>query len=252
MRLIVFSDVHGNLEALEILLEAIKKEHADRLFCLGDSIGYGPNPNECLELIRSLSNLTVLMGNHEWAALSPHRARLRMNPVAYKAIEWTRLRLTKANLEYISHLPISAGHGSFCFYHASSHYPLAWEYVRPGDITAVMSCFSHSPSRITCVGHTHQPALIGESGKNLAPASLFLDNTIYPDDGKLKLIINPGSIGQPRDSSSLPCYIIYDSRAGVIKWRRLVDYEPYHTVEKILSSGLPKELAYYLTGWPKA
>ncbi|MCL5123144.1 MAG: metallophosphatase family protein [Deltaproteobacteria bacterium] len=250
MRLVVFSDVHGNLEALEIFLEALRNEHADNLFCLGDSVGYGPNPNECLELIRSLSNLSILMGNHEWATLSPHQARLRMNPIAYKAIEWTMLRLTEANFKYISHLPMSAECGSFCFYHASAHYPFEWEYVRPGDVTTVKLCFSHSTRRITCLGHTHQPALIGETGENLLPESLYLDETSYIDDGQSRFIINPGSIGQPRDSSHLPCYVVYDTDTGVIRWRRLLDYAPHLTAEKILNSDLPRELAYYLTGWP--
>ena len=121
MRLAIFSDVHGNLEALESFLGAVRIERADHLFCLGDSIGYGPNPNECLELIRSINNVVVLIGNHEWAALNINKAQWSMSVTAFKAIEWTRLRLTRNNLEYIRDLPLTAEFDSFAFF---THRPI--------------------------------------------------------------------------------------------------------------------------------
>lgn len=246
MRLAIFSDVHGNLEALEIFLEALTNDRVDRLFCLGDSVGYGPNPNECLELIRSINNIVVLMGNHEWALLNMATAQRSMNPVAFKAIDWTRLRLTDANFDYISCLPIGAEYGSFCFFHASAHSPEQWDYVRPGDSVTVQSCFNSSTQRITCVGHTHRPMLLDINGDQVLPTVLFSDGTSYQEDGKSNLIINPGSIGQPRDHSHLPCYVIYDSDTCSITWRRLSDYDASITAAKIFASGLPAKLAYYL------
>lgn len=246
MRLAIFSDVHGNLEALENFLEALKDERVDRLVCLGDTIGYGPNPNECLEMIKSISKIIVLMGNHEWAALNPKEAQWSMNSVAYKAIEWTRFRLTMANFDYISYLPISAELDSFCFFHASAYFLGRWDYIRPGDRATVRLCLDHSTQRITCVGHTHQPALLDANADEVLPSNLFSDGTTYKESGNSKLIINPGSIGQPRDRSHLPCYVIYDSEARCITWRRLPGYNPHITAQKILESGLPAELAYYL------
>ncbi|MDA8408187.1 MAG: metallophosphoesterase family protein [Deltaproteobacteria bacterium] len=248
MRLAFFSDVHGNLEALEIFLEALRNYSVDRLFCLGDSVGYGPNPNECLELIRSIDNVVVLMGNHEWALLHMAMAERSMSPVAFKAIDWTRLRLTDANFEYISGLPMGAEYDSFCFFHASAHSPQQWDYVRPGDRLAIELCFSSSSQRITCVGHTHRPMLIDANGDQILPTTLFSDGINYQEDGKSNLIINPGSIGQPRDRSHLPCYVIYDSENHSITWRHLSNYDASITAKKILNSNLPWELAYHLIG----
>ncbi len=248
MRLAIFSDVHGNLEALEIFLEALRNDSVDRLFCLGDSVGYGPNPNECLELIKSVNNIVVLMGNHEWALLNMAMAQRSMNPVAFKAIEWTSRQLTKANFHYISRLPITAEYDSFCFFHASAHSPEQWDYVRPGDRLAIELCFNSSTQRMTCVGHTHQPMLLDINGDKVLPTVSFSDGMIYQEDGKSRLIINPGSIGQPRDYSHFPCYVIYDSDTRSITWRRLLDYDPAITAKKIFVSDLPGQLAYYLIG----
>ena len=232
MRLAIFSDVHGNFEALEIFLEALGNDHVDRLFCLGDSVGYGPNPNECLELISSINDIVVLMGNHEWALFNMTKAQFGMNAVAFKAIEWTRRQLTKANFQYISRLPITAEYDSFCFFHASAHYPEQWDYVRPGDRLAIELCFNSSTQRMTCVGHTHRPMLLDINGEQILTTSRFSDGTSYQENGKSNLIINPGSIGQPRDHSHFPCYVIYDSDTRSITWRRLSDYDRIHYCEK--------------------
>ncbi|MGO8821452.1 MAG: metallophosphoesterase family protein [Desulfomonilaceae bacterium] len=199
-----------------------------------------------MELISSISTVVVLMGNHEWALLNMAIAQRSMNAVAFKAIEWTRLRLTYANFDYISCLPITAEYDSFCFFHASAHYPEQWDYVRPGDRLAIELCFNSSTQRIACVGHTHRPMLLDISGEQILTASPFSDGTSYQENGKSNLIINPGSIGQPRDHSHLPCYVIYDSDTRSITWRRLTNYDASITAKKIFASGLPAELAYYL------
>jgi predicted phosphodiesterase len=247
MRLAVFSDVHGNLEALEIFLDTISLQRVDRLFCLGDSIGYGPNPNECLELLRSLDQAVVLMGNHEWAALNLGEARWQMNPIAFKAMMWTEQRLTKAGIDYIRGLPISAELDPCVFFHDSAYRPERWDYIRPKDRLKTGLCLEFATNRIVCVGHTHKPMLLETNGDPVLAATLFSDGTSYRDDGESKLIVNPGSIGQPRDHASLPSYIIYDSSDQTITWHRLSDYDPSVTAEKILSTDLPSELAYYLT-----
>lgn len=248
MRLAIISDVHSNLEALEIFLDTISLQRVDRLFCLGDSIGYGPNPNECLELIRSLDEAVVLMGNHESAALNLGEARWQMNPIAFKAIVWTEQRLTKANMDYIRGLPLSAEFDPWAFFHASAYRPERWDYIRPKDRLKVGLCVEFARKRIVCVGHTHQPMLLDTNGDPVLAASFFSDGTSYREDGASKLIVNPGSIGQPRDHVSRPSYIIYDSSDRTITWHRLSDYDPSVTAEKILSTDLPSELAYYLTG----
>jgi len=248
MRLGIFSDAHGNLEALRSFEEVAREEKLDRLFCLGDSIGYGPNPNECLELLRSVENLVVLLGNHEWAALNLDMAKCVMNPIAYSAILWTVKRLTSENWDYIRNLPLEAEFDHCCFFHASAHYPENWEYVRPGDCLAIRLCLEFSPQRIVFVGHTHQPTLLDSGCASVVPRSLFSDGTIYQDPGLFRLIVNPGSIGQPRGELRTPCFVIYDSETRTITWRRLTNYNPSLTAKKILCSDLPSKLAYILMG----
>lgn len=248
MRLGIFSDVHGNLEALQSFEKAVKNERLDRLFCLGDSIGYGPNPNECLDSLRSLKNLVVLKGNHEWAAKNIKEARFTMNTVAFKAIVWTLERLTSENLDYIGNLPLATEFGHCCFFHASAFRPEDWRYVRPGDFMAIRWCLEYSPQRVVFVGHTHSPTLLDKNCKTVLSSSLFSDGTTYKDSGFSTLIVNPGSIGQPRDVVRSPCYVIYDTVTATFTWRRVAGYDPSLTAKKILSTSLPSELAYFLTG----
>ncbi len=247
MRLGIFSDVHGNLEALISFQEAVREEKLDRLFCLGDSIGYGPNPNECLELLRSVENLSVLMGNHEWAAQNLDAAKFVMNPLAYRAIVWTAARLTRVNWDYIRNLPLGSEFDHCCFFHASAHCPENWDYVRSGDCLAIRLCLEFSPQRIVFVGHTHQAALLDAGCDDVLPCSLFSDGTTYKDPGLSSLIVNPGSIGQPRGGLRSPSFVIYDSGTGTITWRRIAGYDPTVTAQKILSTSLPSKLAYFLS-----
>jgi len=109
-------------------------------------------------------------------------------------------------------------------------------------------CLDFAPRRIVCVGHTHQPMLLDDNGDQVLFMSHFSDGTTYLDTGESRLILNPGSIGQPRGSCADPSYITYDSETRKIVWRRLLNYNPSVTAEKMLSFGLPAELAYYLTG----
>ena len=248
MRIVIFSDVHSNLEALEAFLEEADVKGADSLFCLGDSIGYGPNPNECLELIRGLGNATILLGNHEWSAMNLAESEWRMNPVAFRAIVWTSQRLTGDNFSYINNLPLMAEWNSYCFYHSSAFEPEKWDYIWPGQRFKSKICLDFAPRRIVCVGHTHQPMLLDDNGDQVLFMSLFSDGTTYLDTGQSRLILNPGSIGQPRGGFADPSYVTYDSETRKIVWRRILNYNPSVTAEKMLSSGLPAELAYYLTG----
>lgn len=246
MRIGVFSDVHGNLEALRSLETTLNEEKLDRLFCLGDSIGYGPNPNECLDLLRSFESLVVLMGNHEWAALNLDLAGFAMNPTAYKAIVWTAKQLTGDNWDYIRNLSLTTAVGDCCFFHSSAYFPQNWDYVQPGDFLSIKLCLKFAPRRIIFVGHTHQPALMKYDCDDVLPCRFFSDGTVYEDPGCSRLIVNPGSIGQPRGMIRSPCFVIYDSEMGTITWRHLTNYEPVITAKKILSTDLPSKLARFL------
>lgn len=247
MRIAIFSDVHGNLEALDQFVAHSRRLGVEGYACLGDSIGYGPNPNECLEKIKSLGNVGVVLGNHEWAALNLEEAIYSMNPMAYDAISWTQKHLTVNNKKYISSLKLIIETGASTLVHASAFEPQRWEYLISGKTDRLSLCMESSSTHITFVGHTHRPMIADSSGHLILADSTFDDGTEYLDDGRGKLLVNPGSIGQPRDSLKKPCYVIMDTCTNLLTWRRINDYDPSVTARKILETQLPAECAYYLT-----
>lgn len=246
MKLAVFSDVHSNLEALELFLEHSSHLGVEEYACLGDIIGYGPNPNECIATVSSLENIDIVMGNHEWAILNPLEASLTMNPMAHDAIVWTQQQLSEQSRQYISGLDYKIQKGPFTFVHASAFEPDRWEYLLAGNSAGVALCLLHSVSRMTFVGHTHRPMIADSHGESLIPTGRIKDGTTYRYSDSDKILVNPGSIGQPRGEFRKPSYITVDTASNEITWHRLDDYDPKRTVEKILATDLPAECAYYL------
>lgn len=246
MKLAVFSDVHANLEALELFIVHAKSQGVDGYACLGDMIGYGPNPNECLERIRSLDNLVVIMGNHEWAALHLEESDDFMNTMAHDAIVWTKENLSSKNLEYMAELPDKVEIDQFTLVHASAFQPRNWEYLMPARSSAIMLCLLHSSTPYTLVGHTHRPMMANESGESFFEIPIAEDVVTFSNDRSGKLLINPGSIGQPRGNHRKPSFVIMDSEKNTVSWHCLHEYDPEVTARNILATGLPPECAYYL------
>ena len=247
MRLAVFGDVHGNLEALELFLDHARELDVHRYACIGDIIGYGPNPNECIEKIRSLPKINVTMGNHEWASLNLNESSVHMIPMAYAAIVWTQKRLSTDSTKYISELYDKIEMGPYTFVHASAFQPRKWAYLSSRKNFRIMLCFHSSSTRITFVGHTHRPMILDSHGRHLTDDVTFPDRTTYADDGTRRILVNPGSIGQPRDTLMKPCYVLHDTIKNELTWYRLNNYDPAITAQKILATDLPEECAYYLT-----
>ena len=247
MKLAVFSDVHGNLEALDLFIAHANKQGAHGYACLGDIIGYGPNPNECLEKIRSLDNLHVVMGNHEWAALNLEESSGFMNVMAHDAIVWTRKNLNPINTEYIAELPDKIQSDQFTLVHASAFRPFDWEYLISGRTSAIKLCLLNSSTRLTFVGHTHRPMIADQSGESLSEITVFDEKVNLIDASYGKLLINPGSIGQPRGSIRKPCYVMIETEKNTVTWHWLKNYAPAATAKKILATDLPPECAYYLS-----
>ena len=246
MRLAVFSDVHGNLEALQAFLERVKDQKVDRLCCLGDLIGYGPNPNECVELVKAHPKMNVVLGNHDWAVNNTNNLSVDMNPVALEAIQWTDKVLTTANREYLKSLPAYINMEPFTFVHASAFRPLRWRYLHPGKPFRVWMCLRFAAGRIVAVGHTHSPVIMGSQGSSLMPDNRFEEGTEFQDHGDARFLFNPGSIGQPRDRVLRPSYVIYDTNARTLTWHRIMEYDCDATIAKIISSGLPEKCATFL------
>lgn len=215
MRRALISDIHGNLEALEVVLEDIKSQKVDEIFCLGDVIGYGPNPRECIDRVMEHCSMTLL-GNHDQGAMFDPDG---FNIGAERAIFWTRDQLESPNdrannekrWEFLGMLPRSHRHDSFLFVHGSPRNPLS-EYIFPEDIYnhRKMERLFQLVEKYCFQGHTHVPGVFTEGYQFYSPEEIDHEYTL----GDGKVMINVGSVGQPRDGDPRSCYVILDDGVG--------------------------------------
>ena len=211
MRRALISDIHGNLEALEVVLDDIKAQGVSEIYCLGDIIGYGPNPRECIDRVMEHCAVTLL-GNHDQGAMFDPDG---FNIGAERAIFWTREQLESPNdrdgnerrWEFLGELPRSYRSGPFLFVHGSPRNPLS-EYIFPEDIYnhRKMERLFQLVERYCFQGHTHVPGVFTEGFQFYAPEEIDNEYTL----GEGKLMINVGSVGQPRDGDNRACYVILD------------------------------------------
>jgi predicted phosphodiesterase len=211
VRRALISDIHGNLEALEVVLEDIKAQGIPEIYCLGDIIGYGPNPRECIDLVMENSAVTLL-GNHDQGAMFDPDG---FNVGAERAIFWTREQLESSHdrennerrWEFLGGLPRSHRLDSFLFVHGSPRNPLS-EYIFPEDIYnhRKMERLFQLVDRYCFQGHTHVPGVFTQGFQFFAPEEIDNEYTL----GEGKLMINVGSVGQPRDGDNRACYVILD------------------------------------------
>jgi len=239
----IISDLHGNLAALRAVLADIQAKNIDEIICLGDVVGYGPNPRECLDLAADFA-LTI-QGNHDEAIfLEPRDFNVR----AEMALEWTRDRLfedesSKGNqrLQFLQALPKTHANGSAFLVHGSPRKPVR-EYIFPRDVTmnrGKMTKIFELIQSHCFVGHTHLPGVFTQDFKYYHPADLL--KGIYLLDPKQKAVINVGSVGQPRDEDPRASYATFDGDAVVF---RRVEYDVEETVRQIYeASGLDNSLA---------
>ncbi|MDX1613365.1 MAG: metallophosphoesterase family protein [Candidatus Promineifilaceae bacterium] len=242
MRFLVLSDIHANLTAFETVLEAAQGQY-DFLWCLGDVVGYGPSPNECVELLREQEHL-ALSGNHDWAALG----RLDLdtfNPDARAAAEWTQQQLSDDSRAYLEQLESRTEQNGFTLAHASPRQPV-WEYIL--DTETAAANFGQFESRQCLVGHTHVPVVYEQLPDGDVQA-LAPDYEQAIQLGERRLIVNPGSVGQPRDADPRAAYALLDMES--MSWRHYrVSYDIEQTQERMLGAGLPIRLIARLSmGW---
>ena len=236
MRYILISDIHGNLEALQAVLEFAKKLEPYELYCLGDVVGYGADPQACLHLLQDEANL-ILAGNHDLAVASMIACD-DFNPIAYKAVEWTRRALDEDDIETLSNMPLVYVDGDYLFTHASPIEPMEFRYVRTLDDVAEV--FSSIGQRFCFVGHTHLPVLVSMKERTGA-MQIVRENRITIRDG-YRYFVNAGSTGQPRDSNPDACVVVIDEESETIETLR-IPYDISTCQSKILSEGLPSYLA---------
>jgi predicted phosphodiesterase len=227
----LISDIHSNLEALQAVLKDIETHAVTTVYCLGDVIGYGPNPRECIDLVMDLP--VVLLGNHDQGAMFDPEG---FNPGAERAIFWTRSQLENTpesrqqrerRWEFLAERPRLHREDSVLYVHGSARNPLN-EYVFPEDIynpRKMERIFAHV-ERYCFQGHTHVPGIFTESLQFYSPEEV---DYVYELDGR-KTLVNVGSVGQPRDGDWRACYVLFDGKT--IRYRR-VEYDIETTIKKI-------------------
>ena len=226
--------------AFEAVLEDIEKRGgADEIWCLGDVIGYGPEPHKCLELLRRHSHLCVA-GNHDWAAVGKVDIT-DFNRDAADANRWASEQLSQEDRRYLEDLPLRLTRDDFTLVHGSPREPI-WEYVVSSASAQVN--FDHFDSPYCLVGHTHAPLVLEEDQDRAFPILRQLPPRLPL--GSRRLIINPGGVGQPRDGDPRASYALYDSEAMTMYHRR-VAYDIAATQERMAALGLPPRLAARLS-----
>jgi diadenosine tetraphosphatase ApaH/serine/threonine PP2A family protein phosphatase len=234
VRYAVLSDIHANLEALQAVL-ADAAPRTDALLCLGDLVGYGADPIECIETLASRAQ-TLVGGNHEHAVAGLIDLEW-FNPHARAAAEWTRQRLDDDHRAYLASLPLVAQVGDATLVHASPDRPDEWDYL----LTAQdgFDAFAAFTTRLCFVGHSHLAGAwsLGSSGPEHRAGAVEVEL----ERGR-RYLVNVGSVGQPRDRDPRAAYAIWDSERGTISTRRVV-YDVATAREKILRGGLPRFLA---------
>jgi len=228
----LISDIHGNLEALNAVLDDIRQQGISEIYCLGDVIGYGPNPVECLDMVRRKCAM-CLLGNHDQAALFDPEG---FNPVAFRAILWTRDQIDNSSggasavnerWDFLGELPRTHVEPNRLYVHGSPRDPTN-EYVFPEDIynQRKMENLFERVEQFSFQGHTHIPGVFTPSLEFFVPDECDHEYRF----GDEKALFNVGSVGQPRDGDPRACYVILTDESVVF---RRVDYDPEVTAKKI-------------------
>jgi len=229
MLIAVLSDIHGNLPAFEEVLKKVEDLKVETLYCLGDTVGYGPFPNECVDLVRKRCAV-VLKGNHD-SGLIGETPLDDFNHYGVSAIQWSKTVVTKENCEYLRGLPYTAEPNGLTLAHSSPNRPDAWSYIL--TMRAAQENFGAFKTPICFIGHTHVPIIIGEDG------------AVNRYKQGARHIINVGSVGQPRDGNPDAAFGLYDTSTAEYSLVR-VHYEVQKTARAIRDLGLPEFLAQRL------
>jgi diadenosine tetraphosphatase ApaH/serine/threonine PP2A family protein phosphatase len=239
MRIAVISDLHSNLEALTACRERAQLEGAERFVCLGDCVGYGPDPAPTLDLLLSLPNLKAVIGNHD-ESLLVSMPELPDSHEVHTTVAWTLSRLLPKHLDFFKSLPYSLVDDGVTYVHASAARAKAWEYVTTP--AQAQECLEATETFLTFIGHVHVPMLFEEA----TPGAVHWREvksqhpvTLLP---RRRYLVNVGSVGQPRDGRADASFVLYDNAREQITFHR-VPYEHARTAQKIRAAGLPPYFA---------
>lgn len=235
MRVAVISDIHANLHALEAVLAEIAVEQPDEVWCLGDLVGYGPEPNRCCELVEMHANI-CLAGNHDLAVIGSIPVD-DFNGDAAAAVRWTQEVIGDNSVTYLKALNPSGARGGAELFHGSPIDPV-WDYVLTE--AGAQASLEATTSPLVLVGHSHVSLALSWDGTKLGGGLAGADFEV--DLGASRWLLNPGSVGQPRGSDPRAAWLIADFDSGLARFRR-TEYPIERTQEEILARGLPRTLA---------
>ncbi len=245
MKYAIFSDIHSNLESFDTMLKFCSTLQINFYLCCGDIVGYGPNPNECVENIKSLTNAYILCGNHDVAVIGKKDIEW-FNPYAKQAILWTKTVVTQENLQYLATLiPMYKFNDNITLVHGSPREPVD-EYI-----ISYLECLDNIDkffTKICFIGHTHIPFIFEYiscvNEISVTPQVRFIkvvvkkESFVYELNPLAKYIINVGSVGQPRDGDPRCCFTVYDEKNNKISFYRL-EYDIKKTQKKMMKYNLP-------------
>jgi predicted phosphodiesterase len=241
MRYAVLADIHANLAAFTAVLADIEHNGGvEEVWCLGDIVGYGPDPHQCIELLRRCNHMCVA-GNHDWAVVGKIDVS-KFTPDAAVVCKWTAQQLSYEDVAYLEGLPLVIQKEDFTLVHGSPREPI-WEYIESTGVAK--ENFAYFESQFCLVGHSHVPLIFKDNGDGVCSGNQFVTN-IRLVLGRNRLIINPGGVGQPRDGDSKASYAIYDSEAKVVDLYR-VPYDVDATKARMVEHNLPVRLAARLS-----
>jgi predicted phosphodiesterase len=239
MKYLILSDIHANQEAMTAVLSFVRRKPWDKTVLLGDIVGYCANPNQAVDMVRKLRPVVGVRGNHDKVAAGLEQGEL-FNRMALEAALWTRRKLTRRNLEWLKKLPQGpmTVDGAFAICHGT---PVDEDAYIFGEIEA-LNVFRHTAFPVTFFGHSHFPVIFA-----LSPDAITTILTVAPSFRfKLKegvrYLVNPGSVGQPRDGNPYTSFAFYDSDTRVVTIHR-IPYAVKDAQKKILRAGLPRPLA---------
>lgn len=213
MKIAIISDIHSNLEALEAVVREIENEKVDKIYCLGDIVGYGPSPNECIDLVKSVTD-KVVIGNHDSAVINQTDMML-FNSYARESTEWTRRMIKDENYEYLLNLPLKISENDLLFVHSTPLIPEDWNYILTQH--SAEKQFNYFTEVACFIGHSHRPELFRS-----------IDH---------RLIVNVGSTGQPRDGNPKACFAVWDTDVNEYELKRK-EYDIKAVYKKIVKAGL--------------
>ena len=234
MKTAVISDVHSNIEALTAVFSDLEHAAIERVICLGDIVGYGADPDDCLHLVKEKCDI-VIRGNHD-NAVSGLDEDSSFNPEAAEAIYWTHNRISEEWRSYLSSLPMLFEENDVVYVHSSPHKPENWSYIVSRE--DALYEFRYFKGGAAFIGHSHISGIFCHDGDTFDEEVILNENKRY--------IINVGSVGQPRDGNPNAAYAVYDDAMASVKINR-VAYDVESAAEKIRNAGLPSFLSSRLT-----